>query len=235
MSTHINAANAGDIAESVLLPGDPLRAKFIAENYLENARCYSQVRNMLGFTGTYKGVPVSVQGTGMGMPSMGIYSYELIHEYNCRNLIRVGTAGAFREDLGLGDIVVAVGASTDSNFAHTYKLPGSYTPTASYELLCKVRDASAETGIHFTAGNLVSCDVFYEMDPDWWKAWAGVGVLGVEMEAAALYMNSAAGGANALAIMSVSDNFVTGDKSTVKERETSFTNMMKLALETAIK
>ena len=235
MSTHINAAAPGEIAENILLPGDPLRAKFIAENYLENASCYTQVRNMLGFTGTYKGVPVSVQGTGMGMPSMGIYSYELVHEYKCKNLIRVGTAGSFREGLGLGDIVVAVGASTDSNFAHTYKLPGSYTPTASYELLSKVRDASEETGIGFTAGNLVSCDVFYEADPDWWKAWAAVGVLGVEMEAAALYMNCAAGGANALAIMSISDNFVTGAKSTTEERETSFTNMMKLALETAIR
>ena len=235
MSTHINAAEIGDIAESILLPGDPLRAKFIAENYLEHPHCYTDVRNMLGFTGTYKGVPVSVQGTGMGMPSMGIYSYELIHEYKCKNLIRVGTAGAFREDLNLGDIVIAVGASTDSNFAHTYKLPGSYTPTASYELLSKVRDASEETGIKFTAGNLVSCDVFYENDPDWWKAWANVGVLGVEMEAAALYMNSAAAGVNALAIMSISDNFVTNEKSTVEERQNSFTNMMKLALETAIK
>ena len=235
MSTHINAANVGDIAESVLLPGDPLRAKFIAENFLENARCYSEVRNMFGFTGTYKGVPVSVQGTGMGMPSMGIYSYELIHEYKCRNLIRVGTAGSFREDLGLGDIVVAVGACTDSNYAHTFKLPGSFTPTASYDLLRKVSNASEETGISFTAGNMVSCDVFYEMDPDWWKAWANVGVLGVEMEAAALYMNSAAAGVNALAIMSISDNFVTGAMSTVEERETSFTNMMKLALETAIR
>ena len=235
MSTHINAAERGDIAESILLPGDPLRAKFIAENYLENARCYSQIRNMLGFTGTYKGVPVSVQGTGMGMPSMGIYSYELIHEYHCRNLIRVGTAGSFSEDLPLGDILVAVGASTDSNYAHTYKLNGTFAPTASYELLSKVRDASEETGISFTAGNTVSCDVFYESDPDWWKYWAAVGVLGVEMEDAALYMNSAAAGVNALAIMSVSDNFVTGAKSTAEERETSFTNMMKLALETAVR
>lgn len=235
MSTHILAADTGDIAESVLLPGDPLRAKFIAENYLENARCYSHVRNMLGFTGTYKGVPVSVQGTGMGMPSMGIYSYELIHEYKCRNLIRVGTAGSFREDLGLGEVVVAVGASTDSNFAHTYKLNGCYAPTASYELLSKVRDASEETGIRFTAGNLVSCDVFYENDPDWWKSWANVGVLGVEMEAAALYMNCAAAGVNALAVMTISDNFVTEAKATVEERQTSFTNMMKLALETAVR
>ena len=235
MSLHISAAETGDIAETVLLPGDPLRAKYIAENYLENARMYSQVRNMYGFTGTYKGVPISVQGTGMGMPSMGIYSYELIHEYHCQNLIRVGTAGSFREDLGLGEVVVAVGASTDSNFVHTYDLPGHFAPTASYKLLSKVRDASEDTGIKFTAGNLVSCDVFYEHDPDWWKSWAKVGILGVEMEAAALYMNCAAADVNALAIMTMSDNFVTGAKSTVEERETSFTNMMKLALETAIR
>lgn len=234
MSTHINAANTGDIAETVLLPGDPLRAKFIAENYLENARCYTDIRNMFGFTGTYQGVPVSVQGTGMGMPSMGIYSYELIHEYKCKNLIRIGTAGAFREDLDLGKIVVAVGASTDSNFAHTYQLNGSFAPTASYELLSKVRDASEATGIGFTAGNMVSCDVFYEHDPDWWKAWAAVGVLGVEMEAAALYMNCAEAGVNALAVMTISDNFVTDAHSTAEERQTSFTNMMKLALETAV-
>ena len=181
MSTHILASETGDIAETVLLPGDPLRAKFIAENYLDNPRCYSQVRNMLGFTGTYKGVPVSVQGTGMGMPSMGIYSWELIHEYKCQNLIRVGTAGAFAEGLTIGDVIVAVSASSDSNFVHTYNLPGNYAPAASYELLSKVRDASDETGIKFTAGNVVSCDVFYEQNPDWWKSWANVGVLGVEM------------------------------------------------------
>ena len=234
MSTHILAADTGEIAETVLLPGDPLRAKYIAENFLDNSRCYSQVRNMYGYTGTYKGVPVSVQGTGMGMPSMGIYSYELIHEYKCRNLIRIGTAGSFRKDLELGKVVVAVGASTDSNFAHTYKLNGTFAPTASYELLSKVRDASDKTGIRFTAGNMVSCDVFYENDPDWWKSWAAVGVLGVEMEAAALYMNCAAADVNALAIMTISDNFVTGAKATVEERQTSFTDMMELALETAV-
>lgn len=235
MSTHILAASKGDIAESVLLPGDPLRAKFIAENYLDNAKCYSEVRNMLGFTGTYKGVPVSVQGTGMGMPSMGIYSWELIHEYDCRNLIRVGTAGAFAEKLDIGDVVVAVAASTDSNYAHTYRLPGTYAPCASYELLSKVRDAGEENGISFTAGNMVSCDVFYEHDPEWWKDWAKVGVLGVEMEAAALYMNAAEAGVNALAIMTVSDHFITNAKATVQQREKSFTDMMRLALETAVR
>lgn len=235
MSTHILAASKGDIAESVLLPGDPLRARFIAENYLDNARCYSEVRNMLGFTGTYKGVPVSIQGTGMGMPSMGIYSWELIHEYGCRNLIRVGTAGAFAEELSIGDVVVAVAASTDSNYVHTYRLPGNYAPCASYELLSKIRDASEDTGIKFTAGNMVSCDVFYEHDPLWWKDWAKIGVLGVEMEAAALYMNAAEAGVNTLAVMTISDHFVTNEKATVEQREKSFTDMMKLALETAIR
>ncbi|MDO4833631.1 MAG: purine-nucleoside phosphorylase [Bacillota bacterium] len=235
MSTHILAASKGEVAETVLLPGDPLRAKYIAENYLNNARCYSKVRNMLGFTGTYKGVPVSVQGTGMGMPSMGIYSYELIHEFDCRRLIRVGTAGAFLDTLRLGDVLVAVAASTDSNFVHTYKLPGNYAPSASYRLLSDVRDAGKSTGIGFTAGNIVSCDVFYEHDPAWWKSWADMGIMGVEMEAAALYMNAAAAGVDALAVMTVSDHFVTNEKADVDERERGFTDMMKLSLETAIR
>lgn len=235
MSTHILAASKGDIAEAVLLPGDPLRAKFIAENYLENCRCYSEVRNMYGFTGTYKGVPVSVQGTGMGMPSMGIYSYELIHEYDCSKLIRVGTCGAFQDDLHLGDVIAAVAASTDSNYVHTFKLPGNYAPCASYKLLSDLRDAGKFTGIDFTAGNVVSCDVFYEHDPFWWKSWAKVGVLGVEMETAALYMNAAVANVDALAIMTVSDHFITNEKAAVDERERGFTDMMKLALETAVR
>lgn len=234
MSTHINAANPGDIAETVLLPGDPLRAKYIAENFLENARCYSDVRNMYGFTGTYKGVPVSVQGTGMGMPSMGIYSYELIHEYNCRNLIRIGTAGSFIKGMGIGDVVIALGTSTDSNYAHTFELNGSYSPTCSFKLLTKAWEASGTTGINFKAGNVVSCDVFYEQNPDWWKPWAEMGVLAVEMEAAALYMNAAAAGVDALAIMAISDNFVTEEYATTKQREKGFTDMMTLALEAAI-
>lgn len=235
MSTHILAASQNDIAESVLLPGDPLRAKFIAENYLDNPRCYSQIRNMLGFTGTYKGVPVSVQGTGMGMPSMGIYSWELINEYNCQNLIRVGTAGAFHEELHIGDIVVAMAASTDSNYVHTFDLNGSYAPAASYELLIKLYEAGKDAGIEFKAGNVVSCDVFYERNPLWWKKWSDLGVLGVEMEAAALYMNAAYAGVRALAVMTISDHFVTGEKATAEEREKSFTDMMELALEAAIR
>ncbi len=235
MSTHINAASKGDIAESILLPGDPLRARFIAENYLDNARCYNEIRNMYGFTGTYRGVPVSVQGTGMGMPSMGIYSWELITEYGVQNLIRVGTAGSFHKDIKIGDIVVGVAASTDSNYIHAFDVPGNYAPCASYELLSKLRDASEETGHGFVAGNIVSCDVFYETSEDWWKRWKAMGVMAVEMEAAALYMNAAYHGVNALAMMTISDHFVTGEKATTEQRQEKFTEMMELALDIAIR
>ena len=162
MSTHINAAERGDIAESVLLPGDPLRARFIAENFLEGAVNYSAVRGMLGFTGLYKGTRLSVQGTGMGMPSMGIYSWELIKEYSVQNLIRIGTAGAFLPNLKLGDVVMALSTSTDSNYAHTYELNGHFSPGASFELLLKAKEAADTLGIAITAGNVVTCDVFYK-------------------------------------------------------------------------
>ena len=233
MSLHI-AASKGQIAESVLLPGDPLRAKFIAENFLEEPVRYTDIRNMYGFTGRYKGVPVSVQGSGMGMPSMGIYSWELITEYGVQNLIRIGTAGAFTDELELGDVFLALAASTDSNYQHAFDVPGQYSPSASWELIKKVYAASNETGIEFKAGNVVTCDVFYEFG-DWWKKWAKMGVKAVEMETAALYMNAAYNNVNALSIISISDNFVTGAKSTVEERQNSFTNMMKLALEASVK
>ena len=235
MSTHINAANKGDIAETVLMPGDPLRAKFIAENYLENPRCYNEIRGMLGYTGTYKGVPVSVQGSGMGMPSMGIYSWELITEYDVQNIIRIGTAGSFHEDIKVKDIVVGIAASTDSNYIHAFDVPGNYAPCASYELITKLDAASKENNIPFKAGNIVSCDVFYELKEDWWKKWASMGIMAVEMEAAALYMNAAYNRVNAMAIMTISDHFVTGEKATAEERQNTFTDMMKLALETAIR
>ncbi|MGN0704513.1 MAG: purine-nucleoside phosphorylase [Lentihominibacter sp.] len=235
MSTHINAAGKGDIAETVLMPGDPLRAKFIAENYLESPKCYNEIRGMLGYTGTYKGVPVSVQGSGMGMPSMGIYSWELITEYGVRNIIRIGTAGSFHEDIKVRDIVVGMAASTDSNYIHAFDVPGNYAPCASYELITKLGEASKENNIPFKAGNIVSCDVFYELKEDWWKKWASMGIMAVEMEAAALYMNAAYNRVNAMAIMTISDHFVTGEKATAEERQNSFTDMMKLALETAIR
>lgn len=233
MSLHI-AASKGQIAESVLLPGDPLRAQYIAENFLEEPVRYTDIRNMYGFTGRYKGVPVSVQGSGMGMPSMGIYSWELITEYGVQNLIRIGTAGAFTDELELGDVFLALAASTDSNYQHAFEVPGQYSPSASWELIKKVYAASNETGIEFKAGNVVTCDVFYEFG-DWWKKWAKMGVKAVEMETAALYMNAAYNNVNALSIISISDNFITGAKSTVEERQNSFTNMMKLALEASVK
>jgi purine-nucleoside phosphorylase len=235
MSTHINAANKNDVAESVLLPGDPLRAKFIAENFLENARCYNEIRGMLGFTGTYKGVPVSVQGTGMGAPSIGIYSWELITEYGVQNLIRVGTAGGISDKLKVKDVVLGLAASTDSNYAHIYNLNGNLAPTASWELLLKAKAAADELGLSVHAGNILTGDVFYELEPDWWKKWARLGVLCVEMEAAALYMNAAYNRVHALAVLTISNDFVTGEETTAKEREQTFTNMMRIALEAAIR
>ncbi|MDR3294216.1 MAG: purine-nucleoside phosphorylase [Clostridiales Family XIII bacterium] len=234
MSTHINAAGKNEIAESVLLPGDPLRARFIAENFLENARCYSEIRGMFGFTGTYKGTPVSVQGTGMGMPSIGIYTWELITEYHVQNLIRIGTAGAFSRDVKIRDVVLGLSASTDSNYAHTFCLNGQLAPTASWELLLKAKAAADKLNIPVHAGNILTGDVFYELQPGWWEKWAGLGVLCVEMEAAALYMNAAANHVNALAILTMSNHFVTAEETTPKEREESFTDMMKIALDAAV-
>ena len=234
MSTHINAANKGDIAESILLPGDPLRAKVIAETFLDEPKCFNEIRNMLGYTGRYKGVPVSVMGTGMGMPSMGIYSWELMNDYDVQNLIRVGTGGTFFEEIEIGDIIVGLSASTDSNYAHSFQIPGNFAPCASWELLKKIQKAGENTSIIFKAGNIVSCDVFYEIDENWWKKWAKMGVMAVEMEAAALYMNAAYLNRNAAAIITVSDHFVTGKRSTAKERQTAFTDMMRLALEAAV-
>ncbi len=230
MSTHINAANKGDIAESILLPGDPLRAKYIAENFLDNAVCYTEIRNMYGYTGTYRGVPVSVQGTGMGMPSMGIYSWELITEYGVQNLIRIGTAGSFHEDIKIKDVVLGIAASTDSNYQHAFNIPGNFAPNASWELLKKAMEVNKDLGLSVTAGNIVSCDVFYETEPDWWKKWAKMGVMAVEMEAAALYINAAYNGVNALAMMTITDHFVTGEKATTEERTTANDDMVRLAL-----
>ena len=236
MSTHINAANRGDIAESILLPGDPLRAKYIAENFLESPKLYNEIRGMYGYTGRYKGVPVSVQGTGMGMPSMGIYSWELIKDYGARNLIRVGTAGSFQKEVKIKDIVFAMSASTDSNYIHAFDVPGNFAPTCSWELIQKARVAAEKLNLmaDVHVGNVVSCDVFYELGDLWWRKWAAVSVLAVEMEAAALYMNAAYFNANALCMVTISDHFVTEEHSTVEEREKNFTDMMKIALETAI-
>lgn len=234
MSNHIGALDAekGMIAESVLLPGDPLRAKYIAENFLEEPKLYNEVRGMLGFTGRYKGVPVSVQGTGMGMPSMGIYSWELMESYGAQRLVRVGTAGSFHEDVRVRDIVIGVSASTDSNYAHTFDLPGTYAPAASFDLLLAANRAAAKLGLSCKAGNILSGDVFYELPENWWHKWQKMGTLAVEMEAAALYMNAAYLKREALTLLTISNHFVTGEETSNEEREKTFTDMMRLALET---
>ncbi len=230
---HIEVGNLGTIASTVLLPGDPLRAKFIAENYLENPVQFNGVRNMSGFTGTYHGRKISVMGTGMGMPSIGIYSYELIHFYDVKNLIRIGSCGSLRPEVHLRDIVVGLSASTNSNYGSQYQLPGTYAPTASWDLIRKTVETAAQKNIPVQVGNILSSDTFYDADPDSWKKWAKMGVLAIEMEAAALYMNAAYAGVNALCILTVSDSLVTHEATTPEERQTSFTQMMELALELA--
>ena len=228
---HIEA-KAGDFAETVLMPGDPLRAKFIAETFLENPVLVNGVRGINGYAGTYKGKKVSVMASGMGMPSIGIYSYELFNFYDVKNIIRVGTAGVIRPDLKVKDIVIGQGACTNSNFASQFDLPGTFAPICSYELLKKAVDAAENIGIHPVVGNLYSSDMFYD-DSQGLSKWQKMGVLAVEMEAAALYMNAARAGKNALAICTISDNPFTGEATTSEERQKNFTSMMKIALEIA--
>lgn len=233
MSTPHNNAKKGDIAKTVLMPGDPLRARFIAENYLDSPVCYNEVRGMLGFTGTYKGVPVSVQGSGMGMPSIGIYSWELFNEYEVENIIRVGTAGAVSDSVALRDVIIGISASTNSNYASQYHLPGTYAPTASWQLVSAAVKAAQAKGCTYHVGNIFSSDTFYD-DANSLAEWQKMGVLGIEMEAAALYMNAARSGKNALAILTVSDCPLRGLSTTAEERQTSFRDMMEIALETAL-
>ncbi|MGB4093707.1 MAG: purine-nucleoside phosphorylase [Ruminococcus flavefaciens] len=233
MPTPHNNAKKGDIAKTVLMPGDPLRAKFIAETYLDNAVCYNEVRGMLGFTGTYKGVPVSVQGSGMGMPSIGIYSWELFNEYDVENIIRVGTAGAVADNVELRDVIISMSASTNSNYAAQYRLPGTYAPTASWTLLSAAVRAAEAKGSRFHVGNVLSSDTFYD-DANSLADWQKMGVLGIEMETAALYMNAARAKKNALGIFTVSDCPLRGLSTSAEERQTSFRDMMEIALETAV-
>ena len=232
LTPHI-AANPGDFAETVLMPGDPLRSRFIAETFLENPVLVNNTRGVQGYTGTYKGKRVSVMASGMGMPSMGIYSYELFNFYDVENIIRIGTAGVIRPDLKVRDIVLGQGACTNSNYADQFELPGTYAPICSYELLKKAIDAAEKLGVAPVVGNLYSSDTFYD-DSLGLSKWQKMGVLAVEMEAAALYMNAARAGKNALAICTVSDHILTGEATTAEERQTSFTDMMKLALNTAV-
>jgi len=228
---HIGVREKGIIAETVLLPGDPLRAKFIAENFLADAVQFNTVRNMFGYTGTYQGQKISVMGSGMGMPSIGIYSYELIHFYGAKNLIRIGSCGSFLAEVKVRDIVLAMAASTNSNYASQYALPGTYAPTASWDLLKKAVDVASQRGIPVKVGNVLSSDIFYDDNAEVWKKWAKMGVMAVEMEAAALYMNAARAGVNALCILTVSDSLVTHESLSAEERQNSFTQMMEIALE----
>lgn len=230
---HINAT-PDDFAKTVLMPGDPLRAKFIAENFLTDPRLVNTVRGINGYTGTYKGVSVSVMASGMGMPSMGIYSYELFNFFGVENIIRIGSAGAINSDIKVRDIVIGMGACTNSNYASQYNLHGTYAPICSYNLLKVCADTASELGFDVKVGNLYSSDTFYD-DSSSTAEWGKLGVMAVEMEAAALYMNAARSGKNALAICTVSDHILTGEATTAEERQNTFTDMMKLALETAIK
>ena len=233
MGTPHNKAEAGDIAKVVLMPGDPLRAKYIAETYLTDVKCFNSVRNMLGFTGKYNDKEISVMGGGMGMPSIGIYSYELYKFYDVDTIIRIGSAGALQEDIELKDIVFAQGACTDSRFAYQYELPGSFAPIADFSLLEKAVQEARELRVPFKVGNAVSSDIFYNVYPDAAKKWADMGVLCVEMEAAALYMNAAKLNKKALAILSISDHIIKGTELTADERQTGFSNMMEIALKMA--
>ena len=233
MSTPHNSASKGQIAETVLLPGDPLRAKFIAENFLNNVEQFNAVRNMFGYTGTYNERKVSVMGTGMGCPSIGIYSYELIHMYGVKNLIRIGSCGAYDPRLNLYDIILVMGASTDSNYAAQYNLPGIYSATASWELLSRAKKIADENNISTTVGNIVTSDVFYHDNPESWRSWAKMGCLAAEMESYALYCNANRAGVNALTILTVSDSIANQTETTPEQREKGFKDMMKIALELA--
>lgn len=234
MATAHNRANKGEIAKVVLMCGDPLRAKYIAENYLENVRLVNDVRNMYCFTGTYKNKEISVMGSGMGCPSMGIYSYELYNDYDVDVIIRVGTCGSYRKEVKVRDIVVATGACSNSNYASQFNLNGIFSAIGDFSLLeschevCKTKDVKA----HF--GNVLTSDIFYNDNKEFWKKWASLGVLAVEMETYALYINAAALNKKALTIMSVSDSFVSKEITDSSERETGFKTMMEIALETAL-
>ncbi len=232
MSIHI-AAKEGQIAEAILLPGDPLRAKFIAETFLEDVECYNEVRNMLGFTGTYKGKRVSVQGTGMGQPSLSIYVNELFSVYNVQKAIRIGTCGAVHKSTKVRDIILAMSACSDSAILNQRFGSLHFAPTASFELLEKARKIALEKNIHHLVGSVTSSDLFYD-DNENWKLWAKYGVLGIEMEAAELYTLAAKYERQALAILTVSDHIATGETTTPEERQLTFKGMMEIALETAI-
>ena len=228
-----NSAKAGDFAKTVLMPGDPLRAKYIAETYLENPRQVNAVRNMFGYTGTYKGKEISVMGGGMGMPSIGIYSYELFNFYDVDQVIRIGSAGAFQDNIKLMDVVIGMGACTDSNYAYQYGLPGTFAPIADYELLKRAVETAKRQGTNVVVGNVLSSDVFYNAMSNVNDLWRDMGVLAVEMEAAALYMNAAKAGKKALCMLTISDHLYTGESLSAEDRQLGFGKMMEIALELA--
>ena len=228
-----NNAKANDFAKTVLMPGDPLRAKYIAETYLENPRQVTAVRNMFGYTGTYKGKEISVMGGGMGMPSIGIYSYELFNFYGVDQIIRIGSAGALQDHIKVMDVVIGMGACTDSNYAYQYGLPGTFAPIADYELMNKAIETAKRQGTNVVVGNVVSSDVFYNADPTVNDRWRSMGVLAVEMEAAALYMNAAKAKKKALCMLTISDHIYTGEALCAEDRQLGFGKMIEIALELA--
>lgn len=234
MTPH-NNAKCGDFAKTVLMPGDPLRAKHIAETFLENPVLVNNVRGIQGYTGTYKGTKVSVMASGMGMPSIGIYSYELFSFYNVENIIRVGSAGGYSENVKVRDVILAQGASYDTNFMTQYLLPGTFSATADFTLLENAVECAREKGERFHVGNILSSDVFYNDNPKVVPSWQKMGILGVEMEAAALYATAARLNKRALAILTVSDHLITKEETTSEERQTTFNHMIELALETAVR
>lgn len=230
------AAKAGEIAKTVLMPGDPLRSKFIAENFLENPVLVNNTRGVQGHTGTWKGVPVTVMASGMGIPAIGIYSYELYNFYGVENIIRIGSAGALRDDLKLMDLVIAQGACTDSNFVHQFELNGTFAPIADYTLMSKAIEAAEEHGANIRVGNILSGDNFYSPGGcDGNDKWKRMGVMAVEMEAAGLYMNAAYAGKRALCICTISDHIYRGEALSAEERQNSLTQMIEIALDTAVK
>ncbi len=230
MATPHNNANLGDIAKTVLLPGDPLRAKFIADTFLTDVHQFNSVRNMFGYTGNYKGKKVSVMGSGMGMASLGIYVSELYKFYGVEQVIRIGSAGAYSPDCKLFDVIIAEGACTDSNFAHQYNLPGTFSAIGSFDLIEKAAKKADEMKINKHVGNIFSSDIFYSASPDDWKKWADMGCLCVEMETYALYCLAAYYHKKALSILTVSDSFITHEETTSEQRQSAFTNMMEIAL-----
>lgn len=232
MATPHISAELGDIATTVLMPGDPLRAKFIAETFLEDAKCYTQVRGMLGYTGYYQGARVSIQGSGMGIPSMAIYSYELFHFYGVNNIIRIGTCGAMNEKVKLNDLIFAQGSSTDSNFGAQFKASGIISALADYTLLETAVQVAREEKVSFHVGNVASGDTFYE-ETNTLEGWTKMGILAGEMESYGLYLNAARCGKRALAIMTASDEMYSDRHASIEERQTAYTDMMKVALRTA--